>query len=145
MNAYGAWFRRGLRLSVVVGLFWAAKGAYYDFSRYQSDLADNARLRLRYECAANMRPEYLPTPNEYGNINLKGTACADTDFFVSPAELLEVRSGTMQFETVLQPFNLVNSTITAIAAFLTSLLIISALLGCARTAQWIWRGSRAAD
>jgi hypothetical protein len=133
-----SWFWRGLRLSPVVGLaaaFWHGWGVFDDYKRSVSETFDQ---EITYRCASRIAPELLQDrSNEVGNINVKGI-CIDRDFWVSPAELDQVRSGEMKFETWRKPFDWPGMAVIGIFWMIATILITCSALIVAGIARWIW-------
>jgi hypothetical protein len=132
------WLRRGLRLSLVVGIVAAAWHAWSVFKRYDDDRAEQFRSRLTYECAARQSEDELNRRmNGVGNINVNGL-CADRDFFVSPQELAEVRNGTMEYVTMWQPFDWPGTITVGILWAVGTILATVAALSSVGMARWVW-------
>ncbi|TIT00219.1 MAG: hypothetical protein E5W72_13190 [Mesorhizobium sp.] len=133
-----SWFKRGLRLSLVVGLAAAAWHAWAVFKRYDNARFEQFQSRLTYECAARQSEDELNRRmNGVGNINVNGL-CSDRDFFVSPYELAQVRKGTMKFETTWKPFDWAGTAIAGILWTVGTILATLAVLGAVGLARWVW-------
>lgn len=138
-TSYRTWFLRGLRLAVLVGVAAAGWHAWGVYSRYLDDLTRTAEMQLGYECAARESDEFLRArTNEFGNINIKDICFTGRDFWVSPREISDVRSGSMKFEPSFRPFDLPNSLVVGTLWGLATVLATLACLGTIRLTRWVW-------
>jgi len=100
------WMKRGLRLSVVVGLAGAALHAWTVWDRFRDAYDRSIKNEVTYRCAARLDEATLkPYMNEMGNINVKKVCLTTEDFYVAPYELQAVREGKMDFKPYDQPFD----------------------------------------
>lgn len=136
---YRTWLMRGLRLSILIGLIASAWHAWGVYSRYLEDVERWAQVLRAYECAAGKSDEFLTSrPNEFGNINVREFCFTGRDFWVSPKEISEVRSGSMKFETMFRPFELPNTFVVGALWALATMLATLACLVAIRLTRWVW-------
>ncbi|MBB5539535.1 hypothetical protein [Rhizobium giardinii] len=91
-----------------------------------------------YECAARIdNTALMKHANEYGNINVRGLFCSDQDFLVSMAELADVRSGTMSFETIYHPYDSLGTLMAFFVATAGTLLLAGVCFGALLITRWI--------
>lgn len=136
------WITRGLRLSLVAGIGSAAWHSWTVFSRYDDDRRNWAQEQLTYECAARFSDgELNKHMNEMGNINVKGLCLTDRDFWVAPYEIVDVRKGTMKFETSWEPFDGLGTLFAAIFGAVSTILVTVAILCAISLVRWVWGGA----
>lgn len=137
---YRRWFARGFRLSLVLGIVAAAWESWYVVSQYEAERSSWAKLRLLYECAARLDDDVIEKrKSEFGTFNVKGLCAFDgEDHWVSFAELADVRSGVMKFETDLEPFSMARTARAGLYGFFRAILATLALLSAIRLVQWVW-------
>jgi hypothetical protein len=133
------WFLRAVRfaiLAVIVGGFWQA---WEDLQSYREDVQRTVQSEIGYQCAARLDDSMLTSRiNDYGNIEVGTIGCASGPFFVSMAEVRDVRAGKMSFETSLSPYYPERIFLSGLAMGFTVLLFSSIAIWVIRTIQWAW-------
>ena len=133
-----------LRLSIVVGIGFAAWDAYWRFHESVENDARASQMKISYECAARHRDEVLMkarAATAQGNINIKGSPfyCSNRDFWVAMHEIDMVRNGTMIYSTARPKFDWTSTAAAAAIGFVGTNLLALIMAGVVLTARWVLR------
>lgn len=136
---YRLWFRRGLRVALVIGVIAAGWHSWTVLDRYLDDQNALAKSELTYRCAARLSEDVLASRmNEFGNINVRDVCFTDRDFYVAKYELEAVRAGTMKFETAWKPVDWQGALIVGAIWAMSAVLLTLGLLGAIFVGRWVW-------
>jgi hypothetical protein len=136
---FQSWFRRGLRLSLIVGIVSAAWHSWAVFSHYAADRDKGLEMRFVYGCAARVSDDDLNKHvNSFGNVNAKDIFCNDRDFWISPEEIAEVRNGTAEFETSYPAFDGVGAAWAALIGVVGTILATLVAFSILKMVRWVW-------
>lgn len=136
---YRKWALRGLRISMVLGVSFAAYDAFNRYLQYADFSAKELENRQGYECAARLEDgALLARRNEFGTINVRPLGCATRDFFVSMHEVKEVRAGTMTFSPSLQAFYPEATLMAGLFGFGLGVFLVGVTLAIIAILRWVW-------